>query len=135
MLERGDILEAKNRQKGAGEHYIIFYAGKDETHFLGGMLSTSEYRGENIPMDRSHFETKDLDEKEYKISYKNSHLVPAKLMKLESWGPFKIVGKLTKGGVKFVENHIDHLDEILWEDYLELRKKAVFKKTKASQPQ
>lgn len=122
MLERGDILEAKNRHIDAGLHYIIFYAGKDERHFLGGMITTSENYEENIQMVENHFETKDLDQNNYKIKYKNSHLVLAKLMKLESWGPFKIVGKLTKVGVEFVENHIDNLDEMLWEDYLALRK-------------
>ncbi len=118
MLERGDILEAKNRDVDAGLHFIIFYAGKDERHFLGGMLTTSGDYEENIRMSKNHFETKDLDNNNYKIQYQNSHLVPAKLMKLESWGPFQIVGKLTKEGVGFVELHIDSLDEISWEDYL-----------------
>ncbi|MGG6231328.1 hypothetical protein [Tenacibaculum sp. SDUM215027] len=118
MLERGDILEAKNREFDAGLHYIIFYSGKDERHFLGGMLTTSNKYEENIPMLKNHFEIKDLDNNNFKIKYQNSHLVPAKLMKLESWGPFQIVGKLTKDGVEFIESQIDDLDEIIWEDYL-----------------
>lgn len=122
MIERGDILEAENRHKDAGLHYIIFYAGKDARHFLGGMLTTSEDYEENIPMNNTHFETKDLEQNNYKIKYQNSHLVPAKLMKLESWGPFKIVGKLTNEGVEFVEEHIEHLGPMLWEEYLESRK-------------
>lgn len=121
MLERGDILEAKNRHKDAGLHYIIFYSGKDTRHFLGGMLTTSAEYEENIPMNKNHFEKKDLDQHNYKIQHNNSHLVPAKLMKLESWGPFEIVGKLTPDGVEFVENHINDLEEILWDDYLVLR--------------
>ena len=121
MLERGDILEAKNRHVDAGLHYIIFYAGKDERHFLGGMLTTSEDYEENILMHENYFETKDLDENDYKIKYQNSHLVPAKLMKLEFWGPFQVVGKLTAEGVEFVETHIDNLEEMLWEDYLALK--------------
>lgn len=118
MIERGDILEARNRNFDAGLHYIIFYAGKDLRHFLGAMLTSSNDYDENVLMHKNHFEKKDLDNNDYKIKYQNSHLVPAKLMKLESWGPFKIVGKLTAEGVEFVENHIDDLDEILWEDYL-----------------
>lgn len=85
------------------------------------MLTTSENYEENIPMEENHFETKNLDQNNYKIKYQNSHLVLAKLMRLESWGPFRIVGKLTIKGVEFVENHIDNLEKILWEDYLALK--------------
>ncbi|WP_422104484.1 hypothetical protein [Winogradskyella sp.] len=121
MVVRGDILEASNRNYDTGLHYIIFYAGKDLRHFLGVMLTSSNDYEENISMHESYFEKKDLDNRDYKIQYQNSHIVPAKLMKLESWGPFEIVGKLTPEGVGFIESHIDHLDEMLWEEYLTSR--------------
>lgn len=122
MLERGDILEANNRDRNARYHFIIFYAGKNEDHFLGGMLTKSSEYKENIPMNRDHFKIKDLDQNTYKVTYKNSFLVPAKLMKLESWKPFQKVGKLTKTGIAFIESKIDHLEPMVWEDYLEWRK-------------
>ncbi|QKX06764.1 hypothetical protein HN014_18195 [Aquimarina sp. TRL1] len=110
MIGRGDILEASNRNINAGLHYIIFYSGKDTTHFIGVMITTSNNYEENIPMNTEHFEEKDLDNRNYKITYKNSKLVSNKLLKLEAWGSFRIVGKLTEEGVNFVEKNVENLE-------------------------
>src|SRR5215217_4772011 len=94
----GDILEAKNRSFQAGKHFIIFYDGYDENEFIGGIITTTYNFVVNILMDIKHFVAKDNNGNDYKVTYKNSKLVPAKLFKPEEWGPYEKVGQLTDNG-------------------------------------
>ncbi|MBY0485740.1 MAG: hypothetical protein K2P85_00895 [Flavobacteriaceae bacterium] len=69
-------------------------------------------------MNETHFIDKDEKGNDYKVTYKNSKLVPAKLYKPENWGPFENVGQLTKVGIAFVEKHIGHLEAEFWGEYI-----------------
>lgn len=117
MRQRGDILEASNRARNAGRHYIVFYDGYDDVNFIGGMVTHME-SDKNVPMSDIHFEKTSEDGNDYKFQFENTQLVIAKLMKFEAWGPFTKVGKLSDEGVQFVESIIDNLPQETWEEYL-----------------
>lgn len=114
----GDILEAKDRSVNAGRHYIIFFDGYNDSEFIGGMLTTTELFPQNILMTESHFINMDENGNEFKVTYKNSKLVPAKLYKPENWGPFEKVGQLSEEGIAFVKEHIGHLEAEFWKNYI-----------------
>lgn len=113
---RGDILEAADRRRVAGFHYIIYYESINENEFLGAIITTSGNYPQNVPMLNEHFNEFDSNGNIYLITNNNSYLVPAKLIKLESWGPFTKVGSLSFQGLDFLEEVIGHLDAIVWED-------------------
>ncbi|CAH0185783.1 MULTISPECIES: hypothetical protein [unclassified Pedobacter] len=114
---KGDILEATDRSIDAGMHYIIYLEQTNEERFIGAML-TGLAIDKNELMPNEFFHTHSETGKRYKIPSKQSHLVKAKLIKLESWGPFRIVGSLTEKGLRFVLDLIDHLHSETWEEYL-----------------
>jgi len=119
MRKRGDILKATRRGRNAGRHFIVYYEGHDDLHFIGGMI-THHDDSLNVSMKASHFLVNDnITGNEYEITYDDSYLVKAKLMKFESWGPFTKVGQLSEEGIKFVENTIGGLVSETWEEYLE----------------
>ena len=116
MFSKGDILEASKRLRSEGLHYIIYYSEHSNDHFIGGMITSSKDY-ENIAMEQSHFKNRDENQKQYKITYKDSYLVKAKLVKPDNWGPFKKVGALTPEGIGFVTKEIEHLDEMTFDEY------------------
>lgn len=117
MFKKGDIIEAENRAIDAGLHYIVYYSGFDDKNFIGGML-THTFSNKNKQMHVSHFHATNENGAKYKFQFENTHLVIAKLMKVESWGPFKKVGALTEEGITFVTETIDKLSSETWEEYL-----------------
>ena len=114
----GDILEARDRSYEAGRHYVIFYDGYDDNEFLAGVLTSTDNFPKNILMNESHFINTDENGNDFKVTYKNSKLVPAKLYKPENWGPFEKVGQLSTEGIVFVEEKIGHLEPEFWEKYI-----------------
>ncbi|WP_310595110.1 hypothetical protein [Flavobacterium sp.] len=114
----GDVLEANDRTREAGYHYIIFYIGYSDDEFLAGILTSTNKYHVNILMDESHFINTDENGNDFKVTYKNSKLVPAKLYKPENWGPFEKVGQLSAEGIAFVEDKIGHLEAEFWEEYI-----------------
>jgi hypothetical protein len=114
---RGDILEAKNRAKTAGRHFIVYYSGNNDNDFIGGMI-THKLSEKNKLMEETHFGILDKKGIKNKVIYDNTSLVIAKLVKFESWGPFTKVGKLSKEGVKFVVDNIGKLSAETWDEYL-----------------
>ena len=119
MRNRGDILKATKRGKKAGKHFIVYYEGQDDLHFIGGMVTHLD-DALNVPMKALHFLTHDnITGIDYEIKYDDSYLVKAKLMKFESWGPFTKVGQLSSEGIEFVEKTIGALSSETWEEYLE----------------
>lgn len=114
----GDILEATNRSRETGFHYIIFYEGYDDNEFIGGVMTSTDKYPVNILMNSSHFIEKDEAENDFKITFKNTKLVPAKLFKPEEWGPYEKVGQLTDEGIAFVDQHIRNLQPEYWQNYI-----------------
>ena len=116
IRQQGDILEAKKRDKTAGRHFIVYYEGYSEENFIGGMITHLEDK-RNIPMNKSHFELYDKNDNKYKITFDNTNLVVAKLIKFESWGPFTKVGRLSQKGIEFVTENIGELNSETFEEY------------------
>lgn len=116
--EIGDILEATDRSREAGYHFIIFYEGYSDDEFEAGVLTTTDLFPVNILMNETHFVDKDENGNDFKVTFKNSKLVPAKLFKPEEWAPYVKVGQLTNEGIDFVKKNIGHLEAEYWKDYI-----------------
>jgi hypothetical protein len=119
----GFILKGINNHKvvnGIVGHFMIFYEAIDEHDFYGAMI-TSKMLYDNVCMNKEHFELKFKNGKECSVTYKNSHLVNAKLIKNEEMGPFELVGELTDKGFAFVSKVIKELEAISWDQYLYLK--------------
>ena len=112
----GDILESTHRGFKEGLHYIIYFDAGSDNGFLGAMLTKLNHEL-NIEMIQDHFHPSDNLSQAYKVTYRNSFLVKAKLEKPYKWGPFTKVGTLTPLGVEFVKNNIANLSSESWEDY------------------
>lgn len=117
MFQKGDILKASHRAIDEGRHFIVYFEGYSDENFIGGMITHSELYG-NVKMEDEHFEKENEKGEKYKVTYDNSYLVNAKLMKPEIWGPFEKVGCLTENGKTFLENTIGELKSESFEDYL-----------------
>ena len=112
---KGDIL--KGRKGSDAIHPIIFLEGKDDTYFIGAMITSSPNYKDNILMKSDHFETEDLGGERYEVSFEESYLVDAKLLKRMEWLPFSKVGQLTTEGVDFVISTIGDKYPQVWEEY------------------
>ena len=113
---RGDII--LGRKGSDAIHPIVYLRPKDEDFFIGAMITKSDKFSSNIPMRQDHFKEYDENGVKFELSYNNSHLVKAKLIKRNEWQPFRKVGKLTDAGVSFIETNTDTKEEQLWEDFL-----------------
>ncbi|MEC7264685.1 MAG: hypothetical protein VXW38_13170 [Bacteroidota bacterium] len=116
MFNRGDIIVATSREVSAGFHYIIYYNRITGEEFAGTFITRTSYHGRNIPMQDIHFIERDANGELYQIQNLNSFFIPAKLIKLESWGPFFKVGELSQEGIALLESTIDHLTPMDWND-------------------
>jgi hypothetical protein len=98
-------------------HFIIFYDHLNGKDFIGAMITSSNNYTENLQMNENHFQDFDEFGNKCMVVYNNSFLVPAKLQKFHSMGPFKLVGQLTELGIDFVTDNIDNLPMVSWEEY------------------
>lgn len=107
-------------------HFMVFLETRTETDFIGAMITSVDYKGTNIPMNEAHFLTHFSEEatKPCNIAYKNSHLVPCKLVKINEMGPFIKVGELSDSGIEFVVQIVSDKGPYEWEEYLYHQKKG-----------
>lgn len=104
---KGTILISKHAN---AIHPIVYLEKNDGPYFLGLML-TKDTTKENLKMQPGHFTDG--------FKYKNTHVVNAFLLKPNEWEPFKIIGRLTAEGIKFIQDNVQELQNpILWEDYV-----------------
>lgn len=123
--KRGYILKGVNNhvvKKENGQivkgHFMVFYDNLNYYDFQGAMITTTDYDGSNVAMKKEHFFEKNNNGDYFPIVFNNSHLVNAKLHKFHSMGEFIFVGLLTPEGITFMEELLDHLPLVKWEDYL-----------------
>lgn len=115
-MNKGDIIYANKRN---AEHPIIFLEPEKEYDlFIGVMLTKSGEFADNISMKEEHFVKYSPSGREYLITYRNSHFVKARFLKRTDWTPFRLVGKLTEEGLRFVESHVNTEPKTLWDDYI-----------------
>ena len=98
-------------------HFIIFYDHLNGKDFIGAMITSTNYNGVNEQMNENHFSEFDEFGNKCTVVYKDSFLVPAKLHKFISMGPFELVGQLTEEGNDFVTENIDSLPMVTWKEY------------------
>lgn len=99
-------------------HFMVFYDNLNYYDFQGAMITTTDYNASNVAMKKEHFFEKNNNGDDFPIVFNNSHLVIAKLHKFHSMGEFIFVGLLTPEGITFMEELLDHLPLVTWEDYL-----------------
>ncbi|WP_177765152.1 hypothetical protein [Flavobacterium sp. I3-2] len=101
-------------------HFMVFLETRTDTDFVGAMITSVDYKGTNIAMNDAHFLTHFSEEptKPCSITYKNSHLVPCLLIKVDEMGPFIKVGELSDSGIEFLEESIGNKGPYEWEEYL-----------------
>lgn len=107
---KGQILLASKRNWDEGFHLIVFLKQSESipSHFIGLMLSSKSGHG-NIKMSKNHFGGG--------FKYMNTHVGNRRLLKPEEWGPFKILGYLSKEGLDFINKFIPQDENpLLWED-------------------
>lgn len=56
-FQTGTILLGENNHPKKGNHYIVFLEKLTNTDFIGGMISTSSYFGNNFPMLEEAYKT------------------------------------------------------------------------------
>ena len=113
------VYKDKNGKTIRG-HFMIFLQGRTDVDFIGTMITSCEYNGENIVMSEQHFLTH-FSEEPYNpctITYKNSHLVPCQLLKIDGMGPFIKLGELSVSGIAFVDEIVKDKGPYEWEEYL-----------------
>ena len=116
QFKKGDIL--LGRRNSHAIHPIIFIEQKNDDFFIGCMLTTSSHYSANILLEEKYFKKEDINGNKFKIKYKKSYFVNAKLLKRIEWKPFTKEGELTSEGVEFILANVELKTEKLWEQYL-----------------
>ena len=110
----GDILKGTRRGKNEAFHPIIYLGEASQNQidfFIGGMITHSK-KFRNIKFKDIHYKVKiDNDSR-------SSYFVNNYLYKKQEWGPFRIIGKLSKEGIGFVLDNIKGSKPEIWEKYL-----------------
>ena len=108
----GDILEGAKKGRNEAYHPIIYLEETDKNDFfLGGMITHSS-TSDNVKLEDAHFEEK-ID-----IDSRPSYFVNSYLFKKQKWGPFNVIGKLSKEGISFVNDNLNGSEPMIWEEYL-----------------
>lgn len=109
QFNKGDIIQGKQRgAKDKAYHPIIYFEEIDAHFFLGGMITHSNNYG-NVRLEDSHFEQKIHEDPQY--------FVKNYLIKKMEWSPFKLIGRLSKEGINFVELQLHGTIPQVWEEY------------------
>jgi hypothetical protein len=125
--KKGYILKGKknhkviidNNGKKIKGHYMVFLEPRTETDFYGVMITSTDFNERNIAMLSEHFLTHFSEQNEKCIvTYKDSHLVPAILIKVENMGPFIKMGEISSSGIAFIEKQLENKSAMEWEEYL-----------------
>jgi hypothetical protein len=112
---RGDVLYGA--KKSDAIHPILLLGDRDEDFFYGIML-TSKKRPDNIALPAGFIEKTNFNGAKYEFQYRNTHFVGVLLLKKIEWAPFRKIGAINKGGIRYIEKFINLRDPIVWEEYL-----------------
>lgn len=118
----GDIVRATKRSRSEAYHHILVWSDFDEgDDFEGIMLTTSTSRNfpDNIQMLESHFS------KGHDWTWRASqHFVNRLFIKFSAWGPFTKIGQLTEEGIGFVEENLQDIPAMPFDQYIRERRSA-----------
>ncbi|MFN8295286.1 MAG: hypothetical protein U0T69_03775 [Chitinophagales bacterium] len=87
------------------EHALIYWGAFDKNRFIGVMLTSSPKHG-NVPLLETHIKRQSNRGKNFEFQFRHTHIVNAKLIKEETWGPYRKVGELTEEGLMFINDYI-----------------------------
>lgn len=117
-FRKGDIIGSSKTN-----HPIVFLRLENDEQFIGCLIthSPTEKYPDNIGLTKEHFIKSDENGSDYKVQFDDSYFVSNAILKEKDWGPFYIKGKLTKEGVRHIEDYLVDKPES-WNDYRKLGK-------------
>lgn len=113
-FKKGDIIRGEKDKPHQAWHYIIYLAGSAHAP-IGAVFTHSgndKYRCNKL-MQPEHFE----ESEKWFNKKRKSYLIAHKFQKLELWGPYCKVGKLTDVGLQFVEGLVVSLASEAYSEY------------------
>ncbi len=114
-FKKGDILEGKERGYNEAKHFIVFISGSKEVP--NGIIMTHKPHEEvacNIKLNNKYkLSKKDNDRDSYFVA----HLIE----KVEDWGPYKKINKISKKDLILINSYIKGTP-ITWSQYLKYTK-------------
>lgn len=113
---KGDVIFG--RKNSDAIHPILFLEDRDNTYFIGVMLTHAADYG-NIALEKKHILEEDEQGRKFPFQFNNTHFVKARLLKKNEWMPFRKIGKMSTEGVSVVEANINLNQEVLWEDFIQ----------------
>ena len=119
-FKKGDLISGSERGRDKAFHCIVFLDGIDVDSFVGAVLTHSSRYKNNILMEDGHFEKVTPENKEYKFKFDDTYLVEGRFIKLQNWGPFEKIGKLTSIGLEFLDSKISLKEIMLWDEYIKI---------------
>lgn len=111
-FKKGDIIRGEKDKRHQARHFVIYLEGSARAP-IGAVFTHSGNYSCNKLMQSEYFEEskKWFDEKQ------ESYLIAHKFQKLEGWGPYCKVGKLTDIGLRFVEELVGNFDSEPYSEY------------------
>lgn len=116
-FKKGDILVGTERKRSEAKHFIVFISGSKE--IPNGIILTHTPH-EDI---KCNFKLND----KYRLSNSNngdSYFVAHLIEKVESWGPYTKINRISKRDLILIESHIKGLNPINWFQYKNYTKKG-----------
>ena len=117
-FKKGDILEGKERENNKAKHFIVFISGSKEVP--NGVIVTHKPHKEvacNFKLNDKYTLSTINDNRD---SYFVAHLIE----KVEDWGPYTKINKVSKKDLILIESHINGLVPVTWFQYLKYTKKG-----------
>ena len=111
-FKKGDIIQGSKCCFCEAYHPIIYLGGNTRAP-IGAVFTHSGNYSCNKLMQPEYFE----ESKKWFNGECESYLIAHKFQKLEEWGPYCKVGKLTDAGLRFVEELVGHLTSEPYSEY------------------
>lgn len=111
QVVKGNIITSKQTN-----HPIIYISKIDEDKFAGCLIThaaTNKYP-DNIGLMEEHIDKDFVGN----FNLDNSYFVATQTIKLQEWGPYSIIGNLSKKGIKHIENYLEGKCPEFWLEYI-----------------
>ena len=112
-FEKGDIIRGSEKSFDGAYHPIVYLGGSVQSP-IGVVITHSDNYPCNKQMEREYFQ----ETGNWFSNERKSYIIAHKFQKLEDWGPYSKVGKLTDVGLAFVESHVKNIGSETYFDYV-----------------
>lgn len=111
-FKKGDIIHGEKHKPHEAHHFIIYLGGSNNAP-IGAVFTHSNGYVCNKLMKSELF----AEPEKWFNDERKSYLIAHKFQKLEGWGPYSKVGKLTDIGLRFVDELIGDLVSEPYSEY------------------